>query len=158
MDSTRKETIKVRIGKNRSVCVCMYDRRLFKSIIQCQTHVLRHLFIDKPTSTRSFRCRAHNFILPPKDNRHFVSIGFFTRLSAPLRTARSSLCLFAEAVLTTDYILLILFMEFFSYAVCKPLFVCVKGGLNKRRLDLTAYVKQISTITQKFIHCCTHEL
>src|SRR6218665_1375809 len=31
------------------------DRRLFKSIIQCQTHVLRHLFIDKPTSTRSLR-------------------------------------------------------------------------------------------------------
>jgi len=31
----------------------------------------------------------------------------------PLRTACSSLCLFANAVLTTDYILLILFTEFF---------------------------------------------
>src|SRR6218665_2368737 len=41
------------------------DRRLFKSIIQCQTHVLRHLFIDKPTSTRSLRVREHNFILLP---------------------------------------------------------------------------------------------
>ena len=47
--------------------------RLFKSIIQCQTHVLRPLFIDKPTSTRSLRVRAHNFILPLKDNRNFVS-------------------------------------------------------------------------------------
>src|SRR6218665_3800972 len=36
--------------------------RLFKSIIQCQTHVLRRLFIDKPTCTRYIRVRAHNFI------------------------------------------------------------------------------------------------
>ena len=35
------------------------DHILFESIIQCQTHVLRHLFIDKLTSTRSLRVRAH---------------------------------------------------------------------------------------------------
>src|SRR6218665_2701556 len=73
------------------------DRRLFKSIIQCQTRVLRQLFIDKPTSTRSLRVRAHNFIQPPKDNRNFVSWVFYEAL-CPLRTARSraSLCLFAK--------------------------------------------------------------
>src|SRR6218665_4227682 len=67
------------------------DRRLFKSIIQRQTpNVRRHLFIDKPTSTRSLRVRAHNFILSPKDNRNFVS-RVLSEALCPLRTARSSL-------------------------------------------------------------------
>src|SRR6218665_350523 len=61
------------------------DRRLFKSIIQCQPHVLRHLYIDKPTSTRSLRVRVHNFILPSKDNTHFVSRVLYKAL-CPLRT------------------------------------------------------------------------
>src|SRR6218665_653159 len=59
------------------------DRRLFKSIIQCQTHVLRHLFIDMPTSTRSFRVRAYNFILPLKDNRNFVSRVLYLAICPP---------------------------------------------------------------------------
>src|SRR6218665_62375 len=68
------------------------DRRLFKSIIQCQTHVLRHLFIDKPTSTRSLRVSAHNFILPLKDNRNFVSMVLYEAICPPLRTARIAVC------------------------------------------------------------------
>src|SRR6218665_2789885 len=28
---------------------------------------------DKPVPARSLRARAHNFVLPPKDNRYFVS-------------------------------------------------------------------------------------
>ena len=63
------------------------DRRLFKSIIQCQTHVLRHLFIDKPTSTRFLRVRAHNFIMPPKDSRNFVSRVLYEALWPPLDCA-----------------------------------------------------------------------
>src|SRR6218665_3672159 len=59
------------------------DRRLFKSIIQCQTHVLHHLFIDKPTSTRSLRVRAHNFILPLRDNRNFVSRVLYEAICPP---------------------------------------------------------------------------
>src|SRR6218665_4057686 len=59
------------------------DRRLFKSINQCQTHVLRHLFIDNPTSTRSLRLRAHNFILPLKDNRNFVSRVLYEAICPP---------------------------------------------------------------------------
>ena len=40
------------------------DRNLFKSISQCPYHVLRHLLKDKPTTSRSLRLRAHNFVLP----------------------------------------------------------------------------------------------
>src|SRR6218665_2497497 len=40
------------------------ERKLLKSIYQCQTHVLRHLLTDKPISTRSLCFRAYNFILP----------------------------------------------------------------------------------------------
>src|SRR6218665_597932 len=75
------------------------DRRLFKSIMQCQTHVLRHLFIDKPTSTHSLRVRAHNFILPLKDNRNFVSMVLYEAICPPHRTARSCLCLSAKRLL-----------------------------------------------------------
>jgi len=46
------------------------NRNLFKSISQCPSHVLRHLLIDKPTSSRSLRVRAHNLT---KDNRNFLS-------------------------------------------------------------------------------------
>src|SRR6218665_1616927 len=55
------------------------DRRLFKSIIQCQTQVLRHLFIDKPTSTRSLRVKGLGRIIS----------------SCPLKTIEI-LCLFAK--------------------------------------------------------------
>lgn len=33
--------------------------------------------IEKPTSKRSLRARAHNFILSPKDNRNFVFRALF---------------------------------------------------------------------------------
>src|SRR6218665_2400379 len=49
------------------------DRNLFKTISQCPSHVLRHLLTDKPTSLRSLRVRTHNFVLPFKDNRNFLS-------------------------------------------------------------------------------------
>src|SRR6218665_2218319 len=61
------------------------DRILFKSIIQCQTHVLYviYLLTIKPTSTRSLRVRAHNFILPLKDNRNFVSRVLYEAICSP---------------------------------------------------------------------------
>src|SRR6218665_1937332 len=59
------------------------DRRLFKSIIQSQTQILSHLFTDKPTSTRSLRVRAHNFILPLKENRIFVSRVLYEAICPP---------------------------------------------------------------------------
>src|SRR6218665_703126 len=61
------------------------DRKLFKSTSQNHrpTHVLRHLFTVKPTPTRSLRARAHNFILPLKDNRNFVSRAFYNALCSP---------------------------------------------------------------------------
>ena len=40
------------------------DRNLFKTISQCPSHILRHLLIDRPTSSWSLRVRAHNFVLP----------------------------------------------------------------------------------------------
>jgi len=49
------------------------DTKLFNSIRHNSTHVLRHYLIDKPVPVRSLRARAHNFVLPPKDNRNFVS-------------------------------------------------------------------------------------
>ena len=53
---------------------------------------------------RALRVRAHNFILPPKDNRNFVSRVLYEAL-CPLPTKRSSLCLICQkAVSTTDYI------------------------------------------------------
>ena len=48
------------------------------------------------TSTRSLRVRAHNFIIMrPKDSRNCVCRVHY-EASAPLRTARSILCLFAK--------------------------------------------------------------
>lgn len=59
------------------------DRKLLKSISQCPSHVLRHLLIEKPTSGRSLRPRAHNFILPPKDNRNFLSRALYQAICPP---------------------------------------------------------------------------
>jgi len=36
-------------------------------------HVLHHLLKEKPTPVRSLRARSHNFILPLKGNRNFIS-------------------------------------------------------------------------------------
>src|SRR6218665_2945411 len=67
------------------------DRNLFKSISQCPSHVLRHLLKDKPTSSRSLRVRAHNFVLatvlPPKDNRNFLSRVLYNAICPPMGDA-----------------------------------------------------------------------
>src|SRR6218665_4157070 len=49
------------------------DQKLLKSVTQCPSHVLHHLLTEKPTSGRSLRPRAHNFIFPPKDDTNFPS-------------------------------------------------------------------------------------
>src|SRR6218665_2445361 len=59
------------------------DRKLFKFTSQNRTHVLRHLFTVKPTTTRPLLARAHNFILPLKDNRNFVSRALYNALCPP---------------------------------------------------------------------------
>src|SRR6218665_3952039 len=59
------------------------DRKLFRSTSQNRTHVLRHLFTVKPSPTRPLRARAHNFILPLKDNRNFVSMALYNALCPP---------------------------------------------------------------------------
>ena len=48
------------------------DHNLFNSIRRNKT-ILRHYFVEKSISTRLLRERAHNFVLPPRDNRNFVS-------------------------------------------------------------------------------------
>src|SRR6218665_3613556 len=59
------------------------DRNIFKTISQCPSHVLRHLLKDKPTSSRSLRVRAHNFVLPLKTIGIFF-LGHYIMLSALL--------------------------------------------------------------------------
>jgi len=49
------------------------DAKLFNSIRNNSTHVLRHYLIDKPVPVRSLGAKAHNFVLQPKDNINFVS-------------------------------------------------------------------------------------
>src|SRR6218665_3320914 len=63
------------------------DGNLFKTIAQCPSHVLRHLLTDKPTSSRSLRVRAHNFVLPPKDNRNFLSRALYNAICPPMGDA-----------------------------------------------------------------------
>src|SRR6218665_2534996 len=50
---------------------------------QNHTRVLQQLFTVKPTPTRSLRARAHNFILPLKDNRNFMSRALYDGLCPP---------------------------------------------------------------------------
>ena len=64
------------------------DRKLFRSITQCQSHVLRHLLKENSTSVRSLRDSSHNFILPLKENRNFIS-WHYTMLSAPRQSKLS---------------------------------------------------------------------
>src|SRR6218665_1689727 len=63
------------------------DRNLFKSISQCPSHILWHLLTDKPTSSRYLRVRAHDFVLPPKDNRNFLSRVLYNAICLPMGDA-----------------------------------------------------------------------
>src|SRR6218665_3369248 len=63
------------------------DRNLFKAISQCPSHVLRHLLADKPTSSQSLCVRVHNFVLPPKDNGHFLSRALYNAICPPMGDA-----------------------------------------------------------------------
>ena len=53
------------------------DLKLFKSISNNPTHVLRHYFADKPEYSRSLRTQAHNFVLPPKEDKNFFSLSTY---------------------------------------------------------------------------------
>jgi len=63
------------------------DRKLFRSISHNPTHILHHYFIDKPESGHTLRTWAHNFVLPIKDVKNFVSHSTY----ATLKTHRSEL-------------------------------------------------------------------
>ena len=84
-----------------------------------------------------------------------LSLGFFTRPSAPLRTARSCVCLPAKRLFRrlTTYSHLFCLVNIFLW-FCKPLCFCVKGGLNKRRLDLTWSSSSSSSSSSLSIHVC----
>src|SRR6218665_1573946 len=58
-------------------------RKLLRSITQCQSHVLRHLLKEKPTPVRFLRARSHNFILPPKENKSFISRALYHAVCPP---------------------------------------------------------------------------
>src|SRR6218665_3289927 len=53
------------------------DTKLFNSI---RHNILRHYLRDKPVPVRSLRAKAHNFVLPHKDNRNFVSKALYEAL------------------------------------------------------------------------------
>src|SRR6218665_2235885 len=48
------------------------DQRLYRSIIHNPYHVLRRFFLEKAPTGHNLCPRAHNFVLPIKDNNNFV--------------------------------------------------------------------------------------
>src|SRR6218665_3909635 len=48
------------------------DQRLYRSIVRNSYHVLRRFFLEKAPTGHNLRPRAHNFVLPIKDNNNFV--------------------------------------------------------------------------------------
>src|SRR6218665_550549 len=48
------------------------DRRLYRSFVRNPYHVLRRFFLEKAPTGENLRPRAHNFVLPIKDNNNFV--------------------------------------------------------------------------------------
>jgi len=58
------------------------ERKLLRSITQCQFHVLRHLLKERPTPIHSLRARSHTLSCLPKRTRILFQ-GHYTMLSAP---------------------------------------------------------------------------
>src|SRR6218665_109942 len=48
------------------------DQRLYRSIIHNPYHVLRQFFLENAPTGHNIRPRAHNFVLPIKDNNNIV--------------------------------------------------------------------------------------
>src|SRR6218665_1830946 len=48
------------------------DQRQNRSIVRNPYHVLRRFFLEKAPTGHNLRPRAHNFVLPIKDNNNFV--------------------------------------------------------------------------------------
>src|SRR6218665_421847 len=94
------------------------------SIRHNSTHVLRHYLKDKPVPARSLRARAHNFVLPPKDNRNFVS-----------RALYEALCPSVQLVVVLSIFFFISKLTYLVFPFLK--FYCVRRGFffNKRILD-----------------------
>src|SRR6218665_1658239 len=65
------------------------DYNLFYSIRRNKTHVLRHYFVEKPIPISLLHVRAHNLVLPPRDNGNFVSRALYKALG--LSNAKSPL-------------------------------------------------------------------
>ena len=58
------------------------DHKLFISIAGNPHHVLRRHYHEKKSSGHNLRTRAHNFLLPEKDDRNFVSRSIYAELKA----------------------------------------------------------------------------
>jgi len=50
-----------------------------------EKNMMRHLLKEKPTPVglRSLRARSHNFILPPKENKNFISRALYHAVCPP---------------------------------------------------------------------------
>jgi len=49
------------------------DANLLRAVVRNERHVLRHLFPSEKPRIYDLRPRAHNFILPLKDDSNFIS-------------------------------------------------------------------------------------
>src|SRR6218665_2249853 len=49
------------------------DVRLLRAVVASDAHVLRQFFLPVAKRTYNLRPRKHTFLLPPKDDRYFVS-------------------------------------------------------------------------------------
>src|SRR6218665_561603 len=70
----------------KTVCIylilCIYVGVHVVHVVHvCWYCVLGHYFIEKPVPTRLLRERSHNFVLPPRDNRNFISRALYKALS-----------------------------------------------------------------------------
>src|SRR6218665_1533741 len=60
------------------------ENKLFVSIAGNPHHVLRRYYHEKKSSGHNLRTRTHNFLLPEKDDRNFVSQSIYMYMYAEL--------------------------------------------------------------------------
>ena len=74
------------------------DQKLFNSIISNSCHVLYHLLPPINQHSYNLRARPHNFTLPLKDNRNFLSRMLFTNIFWLLQVISFFIRLIVETV------------------------------------------------------------
>src|SRR5688572_26497710 len=96
--------------------VGLAEDRLLQAVVWNDSHVLRGLFPPKNSRRPGLRARMHNFDLPCKDDKNYVSRVLYKHINRVPKATNNKTTLFTLSIFS----IVLYLVSMFQVAVCQP--------------------------------------